>query len=75
MSPESPNPPNPLVRLWTWAKSQWVQEVPVAEELCEFDCRKQQCMEGEWASCERRLTFVQARLGSKPGNGSTPAGC
>jgi len=41
-------------KLWRWLTAQIVQNVPEADGLCEFDCRKQQCAEGEWALCERR---------------------
>lgn len=51
-----------LTRLWTWVKNQWVQEVPQASALCEFDCRKSQCLEGEWVSCERRLSHAEGEL-------------
>ena len=31
-----------------------VQEVPREVALCEFDCAKPQCYQGEWEHCERR---------------------
>lgn len=42
-------------RLWRWMRNQIVQEVPKEVGLCEFDCRKQECDEEEWANCERRV--------------------
>lgn len=47
-------------------KDQIVQEVPEADALCEFDCRKQQCKEGEWATCERRLHKAAGELWPGP---------
>ena len=40
---------------WHWALGLISREVPVEDALCEFDCRKPQCFEGEWATCMRRL--------------------
>ncbi len=35
-----------LRRLWHWLKDQIVQEVPEDIGLCEYDCRKKQCIMG-----------------------------
>ena len=48
--------------LWQWLKCQIVQRVPEADALCEYDCRKQQCVDGEWATCERRLVKAKGEL-------------
>jgi len=55
-------------KLWQWLKDQMVQDVPEGDALCEFDCRKGQCDEGEWASCERRIQKAGGELwpGSSP---------
>jgi hypothetical protein len=45
-----------FARALRWLKDQIVREVPPEDALCEFDCRKAQCLYGEWAACERRLT-------------------
>jgi len=45
-----------------WVRRQIVEEVPEDSALCEFDCRKPQCHEGEWASCERRLQRAAGEL-------------
>ena len=45
---------NPL-RLWQFVKRQIIADVPEDLAICEFDCRKEQCMDAEWASCERRI--------------------
>jgi len=51
-----------LFRSWQWVKGQIVGEVPEENELCEFDCRKQQCAQGEWATCDRRLRRAEGEL-------------
>ena len=45
---------NPFGRLWRFVIRQAVDDAPEAVALCEFDCRKEQCMHDEWATCERR---------------------
>lgn len=49
-------------RLWQWMKDQIAQDVPAAHGLCEYDCRKQQCTEEEWATCERRIGRAAGEL-------------
>jgi hypothetical protein len=51
-----------LTRVWQWFKDQWIREVPEEFALCEFDCRKLQCFEGEWATCDRRLSHASGEL-------------
>jgi len=53
---------NPVQRIWQWIKNQIVQDVPKDIALCEFDCRKEQCREDEWATCERRLSAAAGEL-------------
>jgi hypothetical protein len=50
------------LRVWQWLKGQVVQDVPKAVELCEYDCRKPQCNEKEWATCERRIKDAAGEL-------------
>ncbi len=57
-----------LTRLWQWVKDQIVQEVPEDIEVCEFDCRKKQCVTGEWESCDRRLHKAEGELMPPPAN-------
>jgi len=45
-----------LTRLRQRTVSFFVQEVPEDVAVCEFDCRKGKCEQGEWEVCERRLT-------------------
>lgn len=49
-------------RIWQWIKDQIVQPVPEQDALCEYDCRKGQCSEGEWADCDRRLHKAAGEL-------------
>ncbi len=46
---------NLLRKTWDWAEEQVIGEVPGDDALCEFDCRKPQCSEGEWENYTRRL--------------------
>jgi len=43
-------------------KDQIAQDVPEADELCEDDCRRQQCTEEEWATSERRIHKAAGEL-------------
>ena len=51
-----------FAQAWRWLKGQFVREVPPEIALCEFDCRKEQCMNDEWATCERRLSQAAGEL-------------
>ena len=57
-----------LQKSWQWLKNQIAQDVPESDGLCEYDCRKQQCAEDEWANCERRIQGAAGELwpGTKP---------
>ena len=44
-------------RLWQQLKKRLVQEVPEEVCACEYDCRKPECRNGDWESCQRRLTY------------------
>ena len=52
-------------KIWQWWKDQIV-EVPASDALCEFDCRKEQCSQNEWESCERRITTAAGELWPEP---------
>jgi len=62
MSSDAMRAPGILGPLWTRIKRWWVLEVPEGDALCEFDCRKEQCRDGEWASCSRRLSKAAGEL-------------
>ena len=49
-------------RLWQWLKDQIAQDVPESDGLCEYDCRKQECTEEEWATCDRRIRKAAGEL-------------
>jgi len=51
-----------LRSIWNWLRRQVVDDVPPGDGLCEFDCRKPQCTEGEWEVCERRLRGAEGEL-------------
>jgi len=57
-------------KLWQWLKNQIAQDVPASYGLCEYDCRKQQCGEEEWANCQRRIHRAAGELW--PGATPTP---
>ena len=64
-------------KFWQWLKDQIAQDVPEANGLCEYDCRKQQCTEEEWATCERRIHKGAGELwpeSSPPPRGETSLG-
>jgi hypothetical protein len=52
----------PAGRLWRSLLNQLVQDVPDANGLCEFDCRKLHCTLAEWERCERRLQRAAGEL-------------
>jgi len=53
---------NPLQRLVQFVKRGIVGDVPEAIAICEFDCRKGQCQQGEWAACDRRIHRASGEL-------------
>ena len=62
-------------KIWQWLKDQITQDVLEADGLCEYDCRKQQCTEEEWATCERRINKAAGELwpeSSPPGREANP---
>jgi hypothetical protein len=53
---------SPVRRLWRWLKRQIVEDVPSDIAVCEYDCRKEQCLQSEWETCERRLSAAAGEL-------------
>ena len=41
--------------VWQVVKRQVVGDAPEELGICEFDCRKEQCLQDEWDTCERRI--------------------
>jgi hypothetical protein len=46
-------------RLRQWITTRLIQDVPEDTAVCEFDCRKLECRQGEWKICERRLRGIK----------------
>jgi len=44
--------------LWHRIKSALIANVPKDIAICEFDCSKNQCTYGEWATCQRRIDLT-----------------
>jgi hypothetical protein len=61
---------NVLRNIWNWAKGHIVIEVSEDDALCEFDCRKPQCAEGELGYCTRRLQQAAGELMPTKGTSS-----
>jgi hypothetical protein len=53
---------NLLRNIWDYVREHFVGWVPEDDALCEFDCRKPQCNEGEWENCTRRLQRAAGEL-------------
>jgi len=60
-------------KFWQWMKNQIAQDVPASDGLCEYDCRKQQCTEEEWATCERRIQRAAGELWPETKPATTPS--
>jgi hypothetical protein len=56
---------------WHWLKNQWISDVPQNIAVCEFDCREDHCAQGDWSSCERRLSQAAGELRPAPPNSPT----
>jgi hypothetical protein len=47
-----------------WLKAQLIQDVPEDIAACEFECRKIECRQGDWETCENRLRGMRRNKGS-----------
>lgn len=56
-------------RLRSSISSRLVVRVPDEVSCCEFDCRKSECLEGEWQGCQQRLRYAE-RLRTDRGEAS-----
>jgi hypothetical protein len=63
---------NPFHRLWQFVTRQIIGDAPDAIALCEFDCRKGQCMQDEWDVCDRRISKGAGELFPKSGRPKPP---
>ena len=52
---------NWLRRIIEWVRKK-IEYVPEDIAVCEFDCRKGQCIQGEWEFCDRRLKRAENEL-------------
>ena len=49
-------------RLVRFVKRTIVTDVPEDLALCEFDCRRGQCQQDEWDTCDRRIRKAAGEL-------------
>jgi hypothetical protein len=61
-----------LLQLWQRFKGALVKDVPEDMAVC-FDCRKDQCSQGEWDTCERRISKAAGELMPSPPPGKASA--
>lgn len=55
-----------LLQLWrNWVETVLVRPVPADSAVCEFDCRKLSCSQGEWETCERRKEHLLSQPSGK----------
>ena len=62
-------------QLWEFVKRQIVDDVPEDLKICEVYCHKEQCMQDEWDTCERRIRRGAGELfpaSPPPKEGSRP---
>lgn len=57
-----------LFRIWIWLKSEWIQGLPEEKAACEFDCRRDQCLFGEWLSSKWRCAQEARENATHPCN-------
>jgi hypothetical protein len=63
MPEHSAQPVGPFRQIWARFKRNWIiSEIPQEVALCEFDCRKGQCSQEEWAACKRRISRAAGEL-------------
>jgi len=55
MSKSTSERSNSRPSLWNRLTSLLIADVPEDIAICEFDCSKNQCTYGEWATCQRRI--------------------
>ena len=47
-----------LRKFGVWLKGLLIEEVPAEIAVCEFDCRRTQCLFEEWENCPNRLSLL-----------------
>jgi hypothetical protein len=51
-----------FTRVLNWLRNELIGDVPEDMGLCEFECNKKDCTQGEWEFCERRLQQAGGEL-------------
>lgn len=74
MSGSTPSRSSSRASLWHRLKSMQFSEVPREIAICEFDCPRNQCTHGEWATCQRRIQ-LEALCHPKQADGAPGASC
>ncbi|CRI65494.1 conserved hypothetical protein [Thiocapsa sp. KS1] len=59
MNETSDKKPGLLRRLGASLSKRFVAPVPEEVSCCEFDCRRVQCVEGDWERCSLRLDYAE----------------
>ena len=74
MSGSTPSRSSSRASLSHRLKSMLFSEVPREIAICEFDCPRNQCTHGEWATCQRRIQ-LEALCHPKQADGAPGASC
>ncbi len=74
MSGSTPSRSSSRTSLSHRLKSMLFSEVPRESAICEFDCPRNQCTHGEWATCQRRIQ-LEALCHPKQADGAPCASC
>jgi hypothetical protein len=56
--------PGIVFRIWRGVTAWSVESVPDELSRCAFDCKKTECLKGEWENCRARLDYAKK---CKPG--------
>jgi hypothetical protein len=48
-----------IYQLRQWFKTRLIQNVPEEIAACEFECRRTDCLQGEWETCPNRLRGIR----------------
>ena len=47
-----------LGNLWQWVENKLIQDVPESIAECEFECRRLECRQEEWETCEKKMRHI-----------------
>ncbi|WP_041446797.1 hypothetical protein [Thiocystis violascens] len=59
MAKASTEKPGGILGIWNKFSRIWSASVPDELSPCEFDCRKTECLQGDWERCRQRLEQVR----------------